>query len=93
MATAARKKRKVTLTLPAQLVEEIKALVDQGQAPSQSAFVAEALAWKLQQARHRQHLREEFRAAATDPLFLRDLEETAAAFRSADRETAQMIPD
>lgn len=92
MATTTGSKRKVTFTLPAQLVEEIKALVDQGQAPSQSAFVAEALAWKLQQARQ-QELRAEFRIAAADPLFLCDLEETMQAFRSADGETAQMIPD
>lgn len=92
MATTSGKKRKVTFTLPAQLVAEIKALVDQGQAPSQSVFVAEAIAWRLQQARQ-QELRAEFRAAAADPLFLRDIEEAMQAFRTADGETAQMIPD
>jgi Arc/MetJ-type ribon-helix-helix transcriptional regulator len=92
MAKMTGDKRKVTFTLPTHLIAEIKALVDQGQAPSQSAFVAEAIAWKVQQAR-RQQLCEEFRAAAADPLFLRDLEETMQAFRSADGETARMIPE
>jgi Arc/MetJ-type ribon-helix-helix transcriptional regulator len=63
MAKMTGDKRKVTFTLPTHLIAEIKALVDQGQAPSQSAFVAEAIAWKVQQAR-RQQLCEEFRAAA-----------------------------
>ncbi|MFH1610026.1 MAG: hypothetical protein ABID40_05315 [Candidatus Bipolaricaulota bacterium] len=92
MAKTSGGRRKVTFTLPAPLVAEVKALVDQGQVPSQSAFVAEALSWQLQQIR-KQRLREEFRLAAADPLFLRDLEEIDQAFRSADGETARTIPD
>jgi len=85
-------RRKVTFTLPAPLVAEVKALVDEGQAPSQSAFVVAALSRQVRQVRE-ERLREEFRAAAADPLFLRDLEETMDAFRAADGETVQMIPD
>ena len=40
-----------------------------------------------------QRLRREFEEAARDPLFMRDLEETGAAFATADAETARMIPD
>ena len=38
-------------------------------------------------------LYEEFRQAASDPLFMQDVAETEAAFASADAQTARMLPD
>lgn len=91
MAETNEKRRKVTLTLPAVLVAEVQALVAEGRAASQSAFVTDALAQKVRQV-HVARLGEEFRRAASDPLFLRDVEEIEEAFRSADGEATRMIP-
>jgi Arc/MetJ-type ribon-helix-helix transcriptional regulator len=83
--------RKVTFSLPAQLVEEVKELVQAGIAPSQNAFVEQALMQRVREAR-RELLRQEFQEAARDPLFLRDIDETMATFATSDAETARMIP-
>jgi Arc/MetJ-type ribon-helix-helix transcriptional regulator len=89
--THAQGNKKVTLSLPVTLVEEVRRLVEDGVAPSQSAFVADAVekeihAWRVAQ------LREEFRQAAADPDFLQDIDETMRDFTTADDETARMIP-
>jgi Arc/MetJ-type ribon-helix-helix transcriptional regulator len=84
--------RKVTFSLPEELVRELREVVEAGLFPSQNVVVREALEKELKRARaHR--LCREFLEAAQDPLFLRDLEETEIAFRSADAETVRMIPD
>ncbi len=75
MAETAVKRKKVTVTLPADLVADVQSLVAEGRAASQSAFVAEALAQAVRQVQMAR-LREEFRCAAADPLFLRDVRET-----------------
>jgi Arc/MetJ-type ribon-helix-helix transcriptional regulator len=87
----ARKKKKVTLSLPVTLVEEVHRLVEDGVAPSQSAFVADAVEKEIQ-ARRVAQLREEFCQAAADPDFLQDIDETMRDFAAADGETARMIP-
>jgi Arc/MetJ-type ribon-helix-helix transcriptional regulator len=92
MAQTTQRRRKVTFSLPADLVADVQALVAQGQAPSQSAFVAGALAWRVRQAQA-DTVREQFRRAGADPLFLRDVAETKQVFQPADAETARMIPD
>jgi Arc/MetJ-type ribon-helix-helix transcriptional regulator len=89
--THARENKKVTLSLPVALVEEVRRLVEDGVAASQSAFVADAVekeirAWRVAE------LREEFRQAAADPDFLQDIDETMRDFAAADGETARMIP-
>ncbi|HPD07592.1 MAG TPA: ribbon-helix-helix domain-containing protein [Candidatus Bipolaricaulis sp.] len=91
MAQPPEKRKKVTLTLPAGLVADVQALVAEGRAASQSAFVADALAERVRQIQQTR-LREEFLRAAADPLFLHDVEETERAFLSADREATGMIP-
>lgn len=84
--------RKVTFSLPEDLLSEIREVVDEGIFPSQNVVVREALRNELKRSRT-QRLRQEFQEAARDPLFLKDLKETEAAFRTADGETARMIPD
>jgi Arc/MetJ-type ribon-helix-helix transcriptional regulator len=89
--TSTARNRKVTFSLPPQLMEEVKELVQAGVAASQNAFVEQALMQRVREAR-KELLRQEFQEAARDPLFLRDIEETMADFAAADAETARMIP-
>ena len=91
MVLTTERRKKVTLTLPAELMAEVQALVAEGRAASQSAFVTDALAQKVREVQLAR-LREELRRAANDPLFLRDVAETEQAFESADGEAARMIP-
>ena len=70
--TYMQKSKKVTLTLPVTLMEEVRQLVQNGVAPSQSVFVAEALQKEIRVWRSAQ-LREEFHQAAADPDFLKDI--------------------
>jgi Arc/MetJ-type ribon-helix-helix transcriptional regulator len=93
MVSRARRKenRKATFSLPASLMEEVRQLIDEGAAPSQSAFVAEALEKEIR-AWRTARLREEFHQAAADPDFMRDIDDTMRDFAAADAETARMIP-
>lgn len=84
--------KKVTFYLPVSLIDDIKEVVKGGIAPSQNAFVQEALTQEVKRARDKL-LRDEFAEAAQDRLFLRDLNETEQAFESADAETSRMIPE
>jgi Arc/MetJ-type ribon-helix-helix transcriptional regulator len=77
--------RKVTYSLPEQLVDKIRAVVREGAAPSYSAFVERALEEGVRRARE-QRLAEAFREAASDPAFLEDVEEAMRDFRDADAE-------
>ncbi len=85
-------KHKATYTLPAELIFQIKEMVDAGIMPSQTAFVEQALRRELKIARAAL-LRKEFEQAAHDPLFLRDIESSMNDFESADAQTAEMIPE
>jgi len=89
--TYARKNRKVTFSLPVSLIEEVRQMVKDGLVSSQSALVVQALQKEIRERRVAR-LREEFRQAAADPDFLRDVEETMRDFAAADSETARMIP-
>ncbi len=77
--------RKVTYSLPGDLLSEMETAVREGAAPSYSAFVAQAVREQLHR-QHEQRLKEAFAAAAKDPLFLEDVEETMRAFGESDRE-------
>jgi Arc/MetJ-type ribon-helix-helix transcriptional regulator len=83
--------RKVTFLLPVALMQEVRQLIEAGLAPSQSAFVAEAVTKEIH-TRRLAALREEFRQAAADPDFLNSIEDTMRDFAAADGETARMIP-
>ncbi|NOZ79121.1 MAG: CopG family transcriptional regulator [Acidobacteria bacterium] len=80
--------RKVTYSLPEELLSAMEGAVREGAAPSYSAFVAEAVRERLERLRE-ERLREAFAEAARDPLFLEDVEETMGAFAEADRAAGQ----
>lgn len=88
---SARAYRKVTYSLPAELVEAVRRLVQDGGAASQSLFVTEAIEREVRN-RRLASLREDMRLAAADPEFLRDTSDTMRDFALADAETAGMIP-
>jgi len=81
-----RPRRKVTYSLPEELVDAVAAVVREGAAPSYSAFVEDALREGVRKARE-QALAQAFSDAANDPDFLADVEETMQAFRHIDDET------
>ncbi len=78
-------KRKVTYSLPKNLVNEIAQVVSDGAAPSYSAFVERALTEEVRRARERV-LADAFADAAADSAFLEDVDETMRVFRQADEE-------
>ena len=82
--------KKVTLSLDAQLVEQVKQLVQQGEAKSQSEFFEGALRTKLKEIKREQR-RQALIEASRDPLFLADIEEIEREFAYADAEAAKMI--
>jgi len=88
--TGVQKSTKVTFSLPVELMEAVRQLVQEGAAPSQSVLVSKALENEIRN-RRRAQLREEFHRAAVDPDFLRDIEDTMHDFAAADVETARMI--
>jgi len=82
---AGRPVRKVTYSLPEELVEQIRSAVRDGAAPSYSAFVQEALEEGVRQARERR-LAREFEEAGRDPDFLEDVREAMRDLSDADDE-------
>ena len=82
---------KVTYSLPADIVSEVREVVKGGLADSSSAFVARALSDALRQQREKS-LAEEFRRAAADSAFLADIAEVERDFEAADVEAAQELP-
>lgn len=84
---APRPTRKVTYSLPDELLEQVRAVVSEGAAPSYSAFVERALTEEVRRAREKK-LAEAFREAAEDPAFLADVDETMRDFRASDAELA-----
>ena len=82
---APRPTRKVTYSLPDELLEQVRTVVREGAAPSYSAFVERALAEEVRRAREKK-LAEAFREAAKDPAFVADVDETMRDFRPSDAE-------
>jgi len=64
--------RKVTYSLPEDLLEGVRSVVEEGAAPSYSAFVQQALTEGVNRAREAL-LAEAFLDASRDPAFLRDV--------------------
>lgn len=81
---------KVTLSLDAKLLQEVRQLVRAGGAKSQSEFFEKALRAKLQQI-EREEWERSLEAASKDPLYLADIEEVERDFRYADAEAARLI--
>ena len=82
---------KVTYSLPAALVSEVREVVQTGAAESASAFVARALTDALRDEREKR-LAEEFREAAADPAFLADLAAAEKDFEPLDAEAGRDLP-
>jgi Arc/MetJ-type ribon-helix-helix transcriptional regulator len=71
--------RKVTYSLPEDLLEGVRSVVREGAAPSYSAFVQRALADGVNRAREAL-LAEAFLSASQDPEFLEDVDRSLQAF-------------
>ena len=83
--------RKVTYSLPAEVVDAVADVVSSGDAASKSAVVAEALAAYL--ARREQDRRERtWSEAAADPDFIRRNQEVLRDFEAADAEAWAALP-
>lgn len=83
MANVATGRIKLTVALPLDLIQQVKKWVKETQWSSQSRFVERALVEFLGRLR-KEKLRQEFKQASRDPLFLKDLQETERAFCDAD---------
>ena len=75
--------QKVTYSLPADLVDDVREVVRDGAAPSYSAFVERALIDGVLRAREGQ-LADAFQSAASDPGFLADVQQTLRDFGNGD---------
>jgi len=74
--------RKVTYSLPEDLLNGVRSVVREGAAPSYSAFVQRALADSVSRAREAL-LAEAFLSASQDPEFLEDVDQTLRDFGSS----------
>lgn len=81
---------RVTLYLDSDGVEEVRRFIKDGQARSQSAFIEEALRFRIEQIR-RERWRQDMVDAGKDPLLLADVDEIEREFAPADAEAARMI--
>lgn len=90
MATATTEK--VTFSLPADLVRQMREAVQKGGVASQNALVREAVQHQLKRLREAEFERE-MEEAARDPLFMQDLQECMHDFRFVDVETARLIAE
>jgi Arc/MetJ-type ribon-helix-helix transcriptional regulator len=75
--------RKVTYSLPEDLLNGVRAVVHEGAAPSYSAFVQRALADGVTRAREAL-LADEFLKASQDPEFLEDVDRALQDFGDID---------
>jgi len=71
--------RKVTFSLPEDLLDGVRSVVREGAAPSYSAFVQQALAAGVSRAREAL-LAESFLQASRDPMFLEDVDRALRDF-------------
>lgn len=90
MADSARLK-KMTVALPASLVDKLRILARSKRVRSANAAVREAVERYIADL-EREDFRRAMESAASDPEFLRDIETVEHDFRHADRESAEMIP-
>ena len=86
------KSKTVEVRVPSSLVKELQGLADAGESVSANGLVQQAIEMQINRLR-RARLRGEFREAAKDPEFMRDMLETEAAFAGSDSETARLIDE
>ena len=77
--------RKVTYSLPEDLLDGVRSVVREGAAPSYSAFVQQALTVGVSRAREAL-LAESFLQASQDPDFLEDVDRALRDFGNSDEE-------
>ena len=75
--------RKVTYSLPEDLLDGVRSVVREGAAPSYSAFVQQAIADGVSRAKEAL-LARAFLEASQDPEFLEDVDRTLRAFGSSE---------
>ena len=80
--------RKVTYSLPEDLLEGVRSVVKNGAAPSFSAFFQRALADGVDRAREAL-LAEAFLNASKDPKFLEDVDQSLRAFGNSNDDKDQ----
>jgi hypothetical protein len=78
-----RRLQKVTYSLPIDLIDSVRSVVNCGAAPSYSAFVERALADRVRTARE-ELLAGAFRSAAEDPAFLEDVRRSKSGLEGLD---------
>jgi Arc/MetJ-type ribon-helix-helix transcriptional regulator len=84
--------KKVTYSLPEDLVEAVRETVASGTYTSQNEMVATALKRTMADVRE-EVLVQELRKAMSDPLYLQDMADVMEDFKYVDAETATMIPE
>jgi Arc/MetJ-type ribon-helix-helix transcriptional regulator len=84
--------RKITVQLPAALVEQMQQLIASGQAASQRALIEKALQAHFE-AMEDAWLRAEMAKAAGDPMFVADNAEVANDFAAADAEMLRRVEE
>ncbi|HYW05990.1 MAG TPA: hypothetical protein VE913_03480, partial [Longimicrobium sp.] len=75
----ARTLRKATFQVQEGVLDAVRTLVEEGEAPSANAFVEDALRMKLREVR-RARLYAAYEEAANDPVFMAEMRATAEAF-------------
>jgi len=85
-----RKTKKATFNLHTDVLAALDEIMARGMVPSKNALVEQALNKELK-ALQRQARQRLWQEGAKDTLLLKDVEDTEAAFRTADAETARRI--
>jgi Arc/MetJ-type ribon-helix-helix transcriptional regulator len=81
----------LTIAIPDELAREVQEAVAAGLAGSTDELGRKALATEVARLRE-DRLARDFEDAARDPMFLDDVREVGEGFRSADAESARLIP-
>jgi hypothetical protein len=84
------KTKKATFNLHTDVLAALDEIMARGVAPSKNALVEQALLKELKELQ-RQARRTQWQEGAKDSRLLKDIEDTEAAFRIADAETARRI--
>lgn len=84
------KTKKATFNLHTDVLAALDEVMAQGVAPSKNALVEQALLKELKELQ-RQARRTQWQEGAKDTRLLKDIEDTEAAFQTADAETARRI--
>ena len=84
------KTKKATFNLHTEILDALDEVMARGIVPSKNALVERALIKEVKEMR-RQERKALWQEAANDPLFIKDIDEVEASFRSADAETARGI--